>query len=144
LARFANARLKLISRSNTMRRFCAVCIRSSNSANAQFVTGSLSGQYAAPFGDTSQYVTIGTNPSPGSASLVMPVGTFNYIGLYWGSIDNYNSITIHDTSGIDTVINATNFPILKPANGDRGLGGSAYVNIVDSFAITGVTFTSSQ
>jgi hypothetical protein len=106
-------------------------------------TGSGSG-FATPFGDTSQYVSIGTTPTPGSASLQLPPGTFNYIGLYWGSIDNYNSIEITDTSGITTTINATTYPILNPANGNQGLGGSAYVNIVDSFAITDVKFNSSQ
>jgi hypothetical protein len=111
---------------------------------ALFETGSGSG-YAAPFGDTSQYVSIGTNPTPGTATLVLPFASSksNYLGLYWGSIDAYNSITITDSSGT-TVINAANFPILNPANGDQGLGGSAYVNIVDSNYITSVTFSSNQ
>jgi hypothetical protein len=109
---------------------------------AQFFTGPASGA-AAPFGDTSQYVSIGTNPTPGQASLVFTPGTYNYLGLYWGSIDTYNSITITDSSGT-TVINAASFPILNPANGNQGLGGSAYVNIFDSNGITGVTFSSSQ
>jgi hypothetical protein len=112
-------------------------------ANAQLVIGSSSGLYAAPFGDNSQYTTIGTNPSPGSASLVLPAGSFNYLGLYWGSIDLYNSITITDSGGT-TVIDAATFPILNPATGNQGLGGSAYVNIVDTNTITGVTFTSDQ
>ena len=116
---------------------------------AQFETGSSSGQFAAPFGDTTQYVSIGTNPTPGSASLVtpfvLPAAHDNYLGLYWGSIDAYNSITITDSAGNTFVVNAANFPVLDPANGDQGLQGSAYVNIVDPNGyITSATFTSSQ
>jgi hypothetical protein len=109
---------------------------------AQNVSGSVGGQNAAPYGDTSQYITIGDAP-PGTATLALPNNKSNYLGLYWGSIDLYNSITITDANG-QTVINATAYPQLNPNNGDQGLLGSAYVNIFDTAAITGVVFNSSQ
>lgn len=100
---------------------------------------------AAPYNDATQYVSVGSVVTPGTTGMVLPAGpAVQYIGLYWGSIDNYNTITITDAGGNTTAINSSTFPILDPANGDRGLAGSAYVNIFDSFAITGVTFSSSQ
>jgi hypothetical protein len=104
-------------------------------------TGPVSGA-AAPFGDTTQYTSVGTVPTPGTSQLVLSGGSINYIGLYWGSIDSYNSITITDADGT-TVINSANYGILNPANGNQGLGGSAYVNIFDSKTITSVVFSSS-
>jgi hypothetical protein len=110
-------------------------------SSADLVTGTGSG-FAAPFGDTTQYVTVGTDPTPGSAALTIAAG-LNYLGLYWGSIDTYNNIHITDSAGGSFDVNSTTFPQLLPANGDRGLLGSAYVNIVDPLGFfTSVTFSS--
>jgi hypothetical protein len=101
------------------------------------------GVNAAPFGDTTTYASIATSVTPQTATLTIS-NPANYIGLYWGSIDSYNSMTITDSHGSHT-IDSTHFPILNPANGDRGLNGSAYVNIFDyGDAITSVSFTSGQ
>jgi len=105
------------------------------------VSGSLSGQYAQPFSDTTTYATLGTLTQPGTASLSTVPSDTHYVGLYWGSIDQYNSITITDSSG-SHVVDSNTFAILNPANGDQGLQGSAYVNIFDNLAITGITFFS--
>ena len=56
------------------------------------VTGSFSGYYAEPAGISSAYLTV---PKPSvtlqKADFTLGV-TASYFGLYWGSIDNYNSI----------------------------------------------------
>jgi hypothetical protein len=109
--------------------------------NADLVTGNGSG-FAAPFGDTTQYITVGTNPVPGSTGMTIGAG-LNYLGLYWGSIDTYNNIHITDSAGGSFDVNSASFPQLLPANGNQGLGGSAYVNIVDPLGFfTSVTFSS--
>jgi hypothetical protein len=105
--------------------------------------GSVSGQNAAPFNDITNYASVGTLVTPASSVLTLPAGTIKYVGLYWGSIDTYNTIRITDSSGT-TFVNAANYAVLDPANGDQGLLGSAYVNIFDSNPITSITFTSSQ
>jgi hypothetical protein len=107
-----------------------------------FLTGPASGA-APPFNDTTQYASVGTLVTPGNSTLTSSFSG-NYLGLYWGSIDLYNSITITDSGGFTTVINAANYSVLNPANGNQGLGGSNYVNIFDSFNITGIKFTSDQ
>ncbi len=105
------------------------------------VSSSLSGEYAAPFGDTTQYASVGTNPSPQTTTLTLP-GFTNYIGLFWGSIDTYNNIQITDESGAVYNINSTNFVQLSPSNGDQGVDGTKYVNIFSSIGITNVVFSS--
>jgi hypothetical protein len=87
-------------------------------------SGTVSGQNAAPFNDITKYASVGTLVTPASDVLTLPAGTIKYVGLYWGSIDTYNAITITDSSGT-TVINSANYAVLDPANGDQGLLGSA-------------------
>jgi hypothetical protein len=109
-----------------------------------FTTGSVGGQNATPFGDGTTYASVGTLVSPATSTLTLSGGPINYIGLYWGSIDAYNSITITDSGGITTVIDSAHFAVLDPANGDQGLLGSAYVNIFDTFDIKSVVFASTN
>ena len=81
--------------------------------------------------------------SPATSTLLLS-GSNNYVGLYWGSIDAYNSLTVTDASG-DHVVNSANFSsILTPAIGNQGPGGSLYINIFTDSAITKLTFFSNQ
>jgi hypothetical protein len=110
-----------------------------------FTTGTVSGQNAQPFSDGTTYASVGTLVSPAISTLTLSGGPINYIGLYWGSIDAFNSITITNSNNETTVINSANYNALDPANGDQGLLGSAYVNIFDTaFNITSIVFASSQ
>ena len=109
-----------------------------------FVSNSVSGQYAAPFGDTTQFASVGTLTAPATSTLLLSGGSYNYVGLYWGSIDGYNSLTITDASG-DHVVDAANYAsVLTPPTGNQGAGGSLYINIFSDSAITKLTFFSSQ
>lgn len=113
-------------------------------SNAQVVIGSNDSLYATPFGDATHYVTIGTNPSPGSAALASVPANINYIGLLWGSVDSYNSIFITDNTGTHE-INSASAPVLLPATGNQGPGGTQYVNIYDpEGGITAISFSSTQ
>ena len=106
-------------------------------------SGTNPGLNAQPFNDTTGYASVGTIVTPASDALTLPAGPINYIGLYWGSIDTYNAITIADGTGTHTVDSA-HFSVLNPANGDQGLFGSAYVNIFDSSNIISVAFSSDK
>ncbi|MCU0760626.1 MAG: PEP-CTERM sorting domain-containing protein [Steroidobacteraceae bacterium] len=59
------------------------------------VTGSLGGSYAAPPGDNTPYLSVGS-PIAGvvSPTAIANFGstTYNYFGLYWGSMDAYNTL----------------------------------------------------
>ncbi len=52
------------------------------------VTGSLSGQYAAPFQDMSQYLAVRANQT---ATLAISPAVKS-LSFYWGSIDAYNTV----------------------------------------------------
>ena len=68
----------------------------------------------------------------------------NYIGLYWGSIDDYNNILITYTDSTSDSVNSNLYGLLSPHNGDQGLLGSKYVNIFTDKAIASITFSSQQ
>ncbi len=100
--------------------------------NGALVTGSLDGKYASPFGIDDRYLTVAYLSSSGSVSLSTP-GSYNYFGLYWGSLDTYNSIAFYSgASLIGSYEGADIFPLL--ANGGQtSWASNRYVN----FAFTG-------
>lgn len=112
-------------------------------SSGNLVTGSLNGKYAAPNGDSTQYYSVGSFTTPQLATLTLS-GSYNYLGLLWGSIDNYNSITLHLAGGGTEVINSSTQPLLNPANGNQGPGGTSYVNILASDYISSIDFYSGQ
>lgn len=106
------------------------------SGTAQAVIGSLSGKYAAPyvsadngnfFGnpagkDTTTYLSTGI----GAVTLNFS-GIQNYLGLLWGSIDTYNSLSFYN--GANLIATYTGTDVVNSPNGDQGINGAAYVNI---------------
>jgi len=120
--------------------------------DAQAVQGSLSGVYAAPylsnnngslFGDPNNgpdattYLSTGT----GSVTLTLP-GQEMYVGLLWGSVDNYNTLSLYNGSTLIGTVTGTD--VTSNANGDQGVLGTYYVNInsTDSFNKIVATSTS--
>lgn len=115
-------------------------------AGGNVVSGSSSGQYAAPFvtsADTTSYYTVGSFTSPQMTTLTLS-GSYNYLGLLWGSIDQYNSITLHYAGGGSDTVNYLSPTPLSPNDGNQGLGGTKYVNILASQNITSIDFYSGQ
>lgn len=67
-------------------------------SGGRLVTGSVSGQYAAPAGDTSTYLTIGTYaglPSTTTQVTITLARQARVFGLNWGTPDTYNSIAFY-------------------------------------------------
>jgi hypothetical protein len=89
-----------------------------------FPSGS-SNTAAAPFGDLTTYASVGSNVNPSAVTLNLNPAT-GYVGFYWGSVDQYNSITITTDDG--NTFTYGGFDILPPASGDRGNNGSVFVN----------------
>jgi len=97
------------------------------------LTGSSSGHYAAPFGvstaDTSYYLTVPYTNSNGSATASLGA-TYNYFGLWWGSVDDYNSIKFYDGNNLVETIGGLD--ITNPANGNQTAPSTnLYVNFYD-------------
>jgi hypothetical protein len=99
------------------------------SGNGNVLTGSASGLYASPYGISDAYLTIPYYSSSGSVSLSTP-GSSNYFGLYWGSLDTYNSISCYNgASLVGAYGGADIYPLL--ANGGQGSWlSNRYVNFL--------------
>lgn len=82
------------------------------------MTGTTSGLYAAPYGDGTQYLTVQPN---GSTETVTFGGSTSKLGLYWGSIDTYNSIVFYKNGSIVDTVTGTQAAAVIPgsANGDQ-------------------------
>jgi len=129
------------------------------SGNAQAVSGSSSGVYAAPyvsggnaaaFGNPqadgpniTTYVTAGsTGAVAGSAVEILLPGSQLYFGLLWGSVDNYNTLSFYD--GAALIGSITGADVVASPNGDQGVNGTLYVNITSTQGFDRVVATSSQ
>lgn len=137
--------------------------------NAQAVTGSVAGQYAAPFlsggngagfgaengvnvapsgnqangADATVYLTSGsTGATAGAAiTILLPIDAL-YFGLLWGSVDDYNTLSFFD--GDTLVGQITGSDVTASPNGDQGVNGTLYVNITSTLAFNKIVATSSQ
>jgi hypothetical protein len=83
----------------------------------QIVLGSLSGQYAQPAGTNTPYLSVPNPVSSGTATLGLGV-LANYFGLYWGSIDSYNSIAFSNGANVIASYSGTDL-VGAFANGDQ-------------------------
>lgn len=120
--------------------------------DGQAVQGSQTDLYAAPylsngngtlFGDpnngpdTTTYLTTGI----GSVTLTMP-GQEKYLGLLWGSVDAYNTLSFYEGSTLIGSVTGTD--VTSNANGDQGVNGTFYVNISSTESFDKVVATSSS
>jgi len=117
------------------------------------VSGSLEGKYAAPAGvdgvnkDASKYVTV-PNPEGGASGSVLVTGlpTSNYFGLWWGSMDTYNTLTFY-LDGVATGESVTGSDVTDGgmANGAQtGPVTNHYVNFLDLKPYNSFRMSSSQ
>lgn len=119
--------------------------------SGEVVTGNVSGKYSAPAGvsgikDISKYITV---PDPdggntGSIKVTNLGGVYNYFGLWWGSVDTYNTLTFYN--GTEQVESFTGLSITDPANGNQTAASTnLYVNFLylplfDSFKMSSTNF----
>jgi hypothetical protein len=123
------------------------------SGDADIVTGSLSGRYAAPYNsglmnspDDTRYLTLpkaSDLDGIGSASVTFGGASYNYLGLFWGSIDTYN--TIGFLSDDNVVASFTGSDVYRNANGNQSAPPTnRYMNFIDMPDFDEVRFTSTQ
>jgi hypothetical protein len=72
--------------------FNSGCGYASCADDYQILLGSVSGQYAQPAGTDTPYLSVPNPIANGSATFTLGA-IADYFGLYWGSIDAYNSIS---------------------------------------------------
>lgn len=102
------------------------------SGNYQVFSASVSGQTAAPAGDPTKFVSV-PNPLSSGTATVTGFGLANYFGLYWGSVDDYNSLAFY--KGGDLVASFTGLDVIQSPgypNGDQGSPlTNLYINFID-------------
>jgi hypothetical protein len=123
------------------------------SGSGQVVSGSVDSKYSAPGGvdglnkDASQYFTV---PDPdgaasGAARFYLG-GSYNYFGLWWGSIDAYNTITFYNGDAVVASFTGTDVVTNTDLFGNQiAYGSNHYVNFLglssfDSFAMSSSNF----
>lgn len=102
-----------------------VTIAGTSSSN--LVTGSTGGLYAAPPGDTSQYLAVG--PSTGTPVTITLSSAANYIGFYAASLDSYNTITF--VGSTTTTYTGEELAALAGIAGGGSQTSGAYFNIFE-------------
>lgn len=122
------------------------------SGNFDVVNGDSSGVNAAPFvadtgsDDDTDYLTVPQDVGTTPVSALLELGTTaNYFGLFWGSIDSYN--TIEFLLGATIVGSFTGSDVTMPnaANGNQTAPSTnTYVNFHDLPTFDAVRLTSTQ
>jgi MYXO-CTERM domain-containing protein len=111
-------------------------------SGGQVVTGSLANQYATPANDTTPFLAVPSSTSVGAVDAYFG-GTYNYFGIYWGSIDDFNSLTflnngvsIGTFSGADVLANsALEGNQIAPGSNEYVnffFGAQTYTTIIDT------------
>jgi hypothetical protein len=93
--------------------------------------GSL-GLYAEPYNDTTNYMAV----LGGQSETVTYGKDYSKLGLYWGSIDTYNVITLYDGA------NSVSVPVPPVANGGQFADDSNRYFLITGFDFNKVGFSS--
>jgi hypothetical protein len=105
--------------------FTSGSISSYNGASGSYsINGSSVSGSAQPFGITSEFLSVGG----GETASFDVGGNYNYFGLFWGSIDNYNTLSfLNDGIQVASFGGSDISPLI--ANGNQGSWNSnRYVN----------------
>jgi hypothetical protein len=94
-----------------------------------------------PGADQTTYLTSGKTPNSGKITMSF-ASAQNYLGLLWGSVDAYNTVEFY--IGVTSLGTVTGLDVLAAPNGDQGINGTLYVNMISGTAFDTVVFTSSS
>lgn len=99
------------------------------------------GQWATPAGDTSGYLAVATN-SPSGVEDIRFGGSYNYVGLLWGSIDTYNELDAY-SNGVE-VASITGSQVIAASSlfgNQQAAGSNEYVNILFGTGVDEIKLT---
>jgi len=133
----------------TVETFDAASLLWTWSGSKGIVTGSLSGTYAAPYGqsapDATKYVTVPGNIGVGIEAEAALGDTYNYFGIWWGSVDTYNTLSFYNDGAL--VASFTGSQAITPSNGNGNQTAHStnlYVNFLDLPDFNSFKMTSKQ
>lgn len=117
--------------------------------NFALVTGLTEGYNAPPFGlslkDQTQYLTVPKDVNTAPVSATMSFGqSYDYLGLWWGSIDSYNTLSFISNNSIVKQFKGSELPTPSVSNGAQTSNMSnQYVNFY-GINFDAIMFTSTQ
>ena len=115
---------------------------SSSYTGGQGFVNSVSGLSAAPAGDNTPYYSVAYSTGTFTASAG---ASYNYFGLYWGSIDDYNSLSFYSGDTLLASIKGSDVISAGATLGDQSAAGSnRYINFFFDAAFDRIDFTSSS
>ena len=133
----------------TVETFDAASLLWTWSGSKGIVTGSFPGIYIAPYGqsahDATKYVTVPTIFGGGTEAQAALGGTYNYFGIWWGSVDAYNTLSFYNDGVL--VASFTASQAIPPSNVDDNLtdpSTNLYVNFLDLPDFNSFKMTSTQ
>jgi hypothetical protein len=119
--------------------------------NGTVLNGDISGVASAPFGvstkDTSNYMSVPQNLSTAPQSVLVTNlgGTYNYFGLWWGSVDTYNTLSFYNGGNLVASFDGTAITTPNAANGNQTAPDTnLYVNFLDLPLFDSFKMTSTQ
>lgn len=92
-------------------------------SNTGLVTGSVAGQHASPHQITDGYLTVAN----GSGTLLLG-DTYDYFGLYWGSVDTYNYLSFYLGDVLVDMFSGSDLSGLQANGNQEWWSSNRYVN----------------
>jgi hypothetical protein len=96
-------------------------------ANYMIFPNSVSGQTAQPFQITSNFLSVPNPVSSGRAEFGLGAD-YNYFGLYWGSIDTYNTLSFWNNGMQVASYTGSQVAPLLANGGQSGFDSNRYIN----------------
>jgi hypothetical protein len=100
-----------------------------------------------PAPDPTNWYTVPVNVSstPQSTMLYFNGATYDYLGLFWGSVDTYNTFEFFNAGSLVATFTGQDITNPSPANGNQAAPSTnLYVNFVDIPTFDAVRFTSTS
>jgi len=110
------------------------------------LNASISGQSAAPAGDNTNYYSVAYPQSSGTGTFQAGAGmSYNYFGLYWGSIDDYNTLSFYSNGSLVATYTGLDVIAAGTALGDQTAAGSnRYVNFLFDTTFDRIDFSTTN
>ena len=117
------------------------------SGNGAIVSDTVS-TASAPFGvterDKTNYMTVPVTGGTGSITATLGAH-YNYFGLWWGSVDSYNTLSFYNDAALVASFTGTSITSPNAANGNQTAPSTnLYVNFLDLPAFNKFVMTSTQ
>jgi len=111
-----------------------------------FNSPSGTGQSASPFGINSKFISVPNPVSNGSAKFTLD-NSYDYFGMFWGSVDTYNSIYFYDGANLVASFTGSDIAPLIANGNQASWKSNRYVNFFfndgdsyDSFVLKSTSF----